>query len=121
MKLRHIHLISILSMVVFAWSCTINSHHMLKTSKDFVFDTIPTSQNMEYTIAPGDLLQFRLYSNGGYMLIDISSGNGGNNNLLMRTSAITYLVREDSMVKLPILQDVNLVGLKIKDDVFRYF
>ena len=115
MKLRHIHLISILSTLVFAWSCTINSHHMLKTSKDFVFDTIPTSQNMEYTIAPGDLLQFRLYSNGGYMLIDISSGNGGNNNLLMRTSAITYLVRQDSMVKLPILQDVNLVGLKIKD------
>lgn len=115
MKLRHINLITALSLIVFAWSCTVNSHHMLKTSKDFVFDTIPQNQSAEYTIAPGDLLQFRLYSNGGYLLIDISSGNGGGNNLLMRTATITYLVRQDSMVKLPILQDVNLVGMKIKD------
>jgi polysaccharide export outer membrane protein len=115
MRSKHLLITTILVSIVFTWSCTINSHHMLKTSKDFPFDTIPTTQNLEYTIAPGDLLQFRLYSNAGYMLIDISSGNGGNNNLLMRTNAITYLVRQDSMVKLPILGDINMVGKKIKD------
>jgi polysaccharide biosynthesis/export protein len=91
---------------------------MLRTPKDYVFDTIPENTNVEYTIATGDLLQYRLYSNAGYMLIDITSGNAGGNNLLMRTNNITYLVRQDSMVKLPILGDVNLVGMKIKDAEF---
>ncbi len=110
--------IATLLSLILSWSCTVNSHHMLKTPRDYVFDTVPQKFDIEYTIATGDLLQYRLYSNAGYMLIDITSGNAGGNNLLMRTNNITYLVRQDSMVKLPILGDVNLVGMKIKDAEF---
>lgn len=94
-------------------SCTVNSHLMLKTPKDFVFDSIPENQTEEYVIAPGDQLEFRLYSNGGFSVIDLTSGTKGGNNTLSRNMIITYLVQNDGDVKLPILGEVPIVGKSI--------
>jgi polysaccharide export outer membrane protein len=96
-------------------SCTVNSHLMLKTPKDFVFDSIPTEQNTEYVISGGDQLDFRLYSNGGFSLIDISSGTGGGTNVQRMTVNIFYQVQPDGTAKLPILGDVHLAGLSIRE------
>lgn len=97
-------------------SCTVNSHLMLKTPKDFVFDSIPENSNDQYAITPGDQLQFRLYSNGGFAVIDMASGKGGGNtNAIMRTMNITYLVKPDGNAYLPVLGDVQLVGMTIID------
>ncbi len=99
-------------------SCTVNSHIMLDTPKDFVFDSIPEVQSDEYIISPGDQLQFRLYSNGGFSVIDITSGtgtsSGNNSNLNMtRTLNINYLVQNDGKVKIPILGETPIVGMTI--------
>ncbi len=104
-----------LALLMLVSSCTVNSHVMLKTPKDFVFDEIPSDLSQEYTITKGDKLQFRLFSNGGFKVIDMTSGkNSGANNLLRNNSTgINYVVRPDSMAKLPALGDVNIVGMNI--------
>lgn len=99
-------------------SCTVNSHLMLKTPKDFVFDSIPEVQSDEYVITPGDLLSFRLFANGGFSVIDMTSGasgGGGNSLALTRNITINYLVQNDGNVKIPILGEVPIVGKTILD------
>lgn len=101
-------------------SCTVNSHVMLKTPKDFVFDSIPEVQADEYVISPGDQLTFRLYSNGGFSVIDIASGTssgGGGTNMAVMTRGVnvSYLVQNDGNVKIPILGETPVVGMTILD------
>lgn len=105
-----------MALLMLVSSCSINSHVMLKTPKDFVFDEIPTNTELEYVITQDDLLQFRLYSNGGFVIIDITSGNQGSPNLIRSNSGtgMSYLVKPNGFVKLPILGEVNLIGKTIK-------
>ena len=98
-------------------SCTINSNRMLRTPKDYQFDTITNLMNdIEYKIAMNDQLIFQLYTNNGFQLIDMFNENGSNQNRLMMNGGmngnfgINYMVRQDSLVELPIVGDVNLVG-----------
>ncbi len=98
-------------------SCTINSNRMLRTSKDYQFDTITSLMNdVEYKIAMNDQLIFQLYTNNGFQLIDMFNENGTNQNRMMMGGGmngnfgINYMVRQDSLVELPIVGDVNLVG-----------
>ena len=98
-------------------SCTINSNRMLRTPKDYQFDTITNLMNdIEYKIAMNDQLIFQLYTNNGFQLIDMFNENGSNQNRMMMGGGmngnfgINYMVRQDSLVELPIVGDVNLVG-----------
>jgi polysaccharide export outer membrane protein len=91
---------------------------MLKTPKDFVFDSIPENTVDEYVISPGDQIQFRLFSNGGFSVIDIASGAGsgnGNNSsvALARNINVSYLVQNDGNVKIPILGETPITGKTI--------
>jgi polysaccharide export outer membrane protein len=97
-------------------SCTVNSHVMLKTPKDFVFDEIPKEQNLEYVISEGDQLDFKLYSNGGFAVIDIASGTAGaaGANVAQRTLSVNYLVEPTGKAKLPILGEIYLKGKTIR-------
>jgi len=89
---------------------------MLKTPKDFVFDEIPTEQNLEYVLSPGDQLDFRLYSNGGFAVIDMASGTGGSANLQRAAAlSVSYLVEPNGKVKLPILGDVHMIGKTVRE------
>lgn len=110
-------LLTILAIISLITSCTVNSHVMLKTPKDFVFDEIPTEQNLEYVISEGDLLDFRLYSNGGFAVIDIASGTGGGAgaNMALRVMSVSYLVEPDGKTKLPILGDIYVKGKTIRE------
>lgn len=98
-------------------SCTVNSHVMLKTPKDFVFDEIPTEQDLEYVISEGDLLAFKLYSNGGFAVIDISSGtgSGAGGNMALRSISVSYLVQPDGKTLLPILGEIYIKGKTIRE------
>ena len=98
-------------------SCTINSNRMLRTTKDYQFDTITNLMNdIEYKIAMNDQLIFQLYTNNGFQLIDMFNESGTNQNRMMMGGGmngnfgINYMVRQDSLVELPIVGDVNLVG-----------
>ena len=111
-------------------SCTINSNRMLRTPKDYQFDTITNLMNdVEYKIAINDQLVFQLYTNNGFKLIDMfnEDNNGGNRMMGMGNFVINYLIRQDSMVELPIIGDVNLVGKTAREaelfleDIFSEF
>lgn len=89
---------------------------MLRTPKDYQFDTISNlMKNVEYKIAVNDQLNFQLYTNNGFQLIDRFNESGSGQNRLMNGGmngnfGINYMVRQDSLVELPIIGNVNLVG-----------
>ena len=105
----------LLAGLMFWSSCTINSHVMLKTPKGYVFDTPPDKPIDEYIISVNDILQFRLFANDGFQLIDIASGQAGlgSQQALAARSNINYVVQADSLVRLPILGNINIVGKTI--------
>ena len=90
---------------------------MLRTPKDYQFDTISNlMNNVEYKISVNDQLNFQLYTNNGFQLIDRFNQNVSSQNRLMMNGGmngnfgINYMVRQDSLVELPIIGNVNLVG-----------
>lgn len=111
-----------LALVIFN-SCTVNSHIMLKTPKDYVFNELnPNNNKEEYKIAINDVIVFQLYTNNGFQLIDMFNQNGNanqqNRNMMMGGNGnigIQYMIRQDSLVELPILGEVSLVGKSIKE------
>lgn len=105
----------LLAGLMFWSSCTINSHVMLKTPKDYVFDTPPDKPIDEYIISVNDILQFKLFANDGFQLIDIASGQAGSGSqaALSQRNTINYVVQTDSLARLPILGNINIVGKTI--------
>ena len=97
-------------------SCGINSNIMLKTPKGYVFDSIPMNPSREYKLAPNDIIEFRLYANDGFKVIDLSAGTiaGNQGGAAVRNqiagSFINYLIRPDSIARLPMLGDIKLAG-----------
>ena len=98
---------------------------MLKSPRDFVFGSIPMVPKTDYEIAPNDLVSFRLYANDGFKVIDLAAGtsaegSGGATarNMSFGGNFITYLVRTDSMARIPMLGDFKIAGLtKIEAEV----
>jgi polysaccharide export outer membrane protein len=107
----------LLAGLMFWSSCTINSHVMLKTPKGYVFDTPPDKPMDEYIISINDILQFKLFANGGFQLIDIAAGQSDGGSQLARAAGINinYVVQADSLARLPILGNINIVGKTIVD------
>ena len=107
----------LLAGLMFWSSCTINSHVMLKTPKNYVFDTPPDKPMDEYIVSVNDVLQFRLFANDGFQLIDIATGQGGGSSqaVFSQRNTINYVVQTDSLVKLPVLGKINLVGKTISE------
>ncbi len=94
--------------------CTVNSHVMLKTKSNYVFDEIDHTNNPEYKIATNDIIDFRLFTNDGFEVIDMVSQQNNSNRVLMNSAnIIQYNIRKDSLVELPIIGEVNLVGKTI--------
>lgn len=96
-------------------SCSVNSHVMLKTPRDFVFDIPPEIPQDEYVISANDILKFRLYSNNGFIIIDLASGTKGNNSSFGQT--IQYNVNHEGVTKLPIIGDIKISGYTVNDAI----
>ena len=106
-------LIKIFLLITISTSCTVNSHVMLRTKNDYVFDTINYKNNPEYKIAANDIIDFRLFTNDGFEVIDMVSQQSNNRTMLNQANIIQYNIRKDSLVELPIIGEVNLVGKTI--------
>ncbi|HQV00946.1 MAG: polysaccharide biosynthesis/export family protein [Bacteroidia bacterium] len=50
--------------------CYINSSVMFKTPKNYPYSIDQTIGNLEYRIAPNDIIEFSIYNNDGYKLIE---------------------------------------------------
>lgn len=108
----------VLVLSILIHSCGINSDLMFKTPKDYPYDTIPDLKNLEYKLSINDEIIFRLFSNQGFKILDIISGesatsSSNNNQSLSQSNTITYKIEQDSSVKLPIIGKIKLVGMAL--------
>ena len=110
------YLITITLGLIILTGCTINSNRMLRTPNNYAFDQIEEKLNeIEYKIDVNDQITFQLYTNNGFQLIDMFSESGNNQQsqrIMMngQNQGLFYFVRQDSLVELPIIGDINLVG-----------
>ncbi len=88
---------------------------MLETNRNYKFTPLPDSvQSEEYKISPNDLINFRLYSNDGFRLVDFS--NLDNTSVTNVTGGGTdYLVEQDGTVVFPVIGRTPLQGMTIRE------
>jgi len=108
-----------------SWTgCTINRNIMFRTPSDFAFDPFNPISDVNYRIAPNDLVSFQLYSNKGERLLSMTAGTtaggvngngGGNLQAMNQNNRFVYEVRPDGTVELPELGPVPLAGLNIDE------
>ena len=114
-------------------SCGINGNMMFKTPKDgsFVYDSIPLKPKEDYKLSIDDKLTFNLNTNDGKNLIEGMSGtatfmnqssNGGGVSNSGARGINEYVIRSNGFVELPVLGDLYVEGLTIKqcEDTLEY-
>ena len=96
-------------------SCNVNRDLMFKTPRNYEFDDISLEKQVEYKISPNDRLNFRLFTNDGFRLIDLSSGDvtAGGGMALANANLISYLVELDGTIELPTIGQVKIDGLTL--------
>jgi polysaccharide biosynthesis/export protein len=89
---------------------------MLQTDSKFKFTPLPDSiTSLEYKISPNDFVNFRLFSNDGFRLIDYTNISDNNSNSLQyATAGIDYLVEQDGDIVLPTIGRTHVAGLTIR-------
>ncbi len=94
----------------------LNPNIMLKTGKDFQYTKFPdsTTNTKEYRLSPNDLIEFNIYSNDGFKLVDLTSSGSGNVNFRLQNS-LEYLIDPEGFSKLPILGRTKISGYTIKE------
>lgn len=100
-------------------SCNIlNPNNMLHADRHFAYDTLAkdSAYSEEFRLGANDAIEFRLFANDGFKMVDIiSSGtNNSNNNALLR-QGFEYFLDKDGNVKLPIVGQENLQGMTIRE------
>ncbi|MGY6560839.1 MAG: polysaccharide biosynthesis/export family protein [Luteibaculaceae bacterium] len=99
---------------------------MFKADRDFPFDTFPDKEDPEYKLAPNDLVTVKIFSNDGFILIDMLAMMGGedmgqrqgNQQMFMMPlgqMVQSYFIDEEGFVKLPIVGRVKIAGMSIWD------
>ena len=111
-------LFAIIPALIFLSSCAnINSNILFKIPKGdkFVFDSIPLTPNEDYKLGTGDRFNFLFGTNDGEKIIFNQSGVENNMGNIQNQNrfAISYLVRQDGTVNLPLLGIVNIEGKSI--------
>jgi polysaccharide biosynthesis/export protein len=123
-----VKLISVVGFFAMLNSCMINSNMMFKTPKDgsFVYDSIPLKPKEDYKLSIDDKLVFTLSTNNGKNLIEgITGTSAGVNGGQMNSGGGLgnhYIIRSNGYVELPVLGDLYLEGLTIKqcEDTLEY-
>jgi len=100
-------------------SCGINTSIMFKTDKSFQGTTDKTIGNVEYKIAPNDILSISVYTNDGFKLIDLTANSSSVTDFSQNNSNISggnsYNVDIDGFVKLPMIGRVKIQGLTSRE------
>lgn len=85
---------------------------MLQTKKDFNYDKISDSlSRQDYRIAPNDMMNYRVFTNDGFKLIDLANQV---NNVFYRND-LEVLVESNGSVKMPMIGYIQLAGLTIRE------
>jgi len=89
---------------------------MLRTGRNYDFATPPSVPQYQYKIAANDFIQFRIFSNDGFKLIDLSNfttnvGGAG-------AIRLQYLVEFDGTIKLPTIGRTPIAGMTLREAEF---
>jgi len=86
---------------------------MFKTPKgvEEKTDSIPLRPLTEYTISRDDKFTFTLYTNGGKRIVENMAGMNENQGSFTTPE---YLVRSNGMAELPLIGEITLAGLTVK-------
>lgn len=97
--------------------CTVNRNIMFKTPLDHAFEAFPDSgaQANALVLQPNDVLQFRLFANDGFKMIDLVSEGGAREAAFMNRTLFNYLVEADGLCKLPLLNRIPLAGKTLRE------
>lgn len=99
--------------MLFLSSCkSLIQNHMLKTDEDFQFDELPETRDLEYKIAPNDVVIIRLFTNEGSALLNILNQTGQNTST--GGSAIELKVEFDGFINLPVVGRKYIAGLTVR-------
>lgn len=106
------YLIPFFLVLVFFSSCKVlRSNLMLKTPKDFNYDQLVDSlSRKDYRIAPNDAIQYRIFTNNGFNLIDLAKSSTSS----FRPD-LDVIVESDGFVKMPWIGRVKVAGMTIKE------
>lgn len=95
---------------------TLNPSVMLKTKKDFKYAAFPPVPVKEYKLAPNDEFSFRVYSNDGFKLIDISAlSPEAAGRATIQNSGLLLKIDFDGTTKLPLLGRTSLQGMTVRE------
>lgn len=92
---------------------------MFKVPNGYNYATDQTIGNVEYRIAPNDIIGFSVYTNDGFKLVDLTTNateiTGRMQNFNNIDNMTEFLVEPDGNVKLPIIRKVKVSGLTIRE------
>lgn len=100
-------------------SCRVlNPSIMLQTRKDYKFDTLKMDsmvyKTQEYHISPNDIIEFRLFTNDGFTIINLTS-QGNTNAAALNRLNFQYQLNGEGVVKLPVIGFISLKGLSVHE------
>lgn len=91
---------------------------MLTTDSKYQFDTLKMDSatfSTEYRLAPNDIIEFRLFANDGFKMIDLVAAGGSNNNNNVVRQGFEYTLDKRGEVKLPLLGMVKLDSMTLRE------
>ena len=96
--------------IIFLNSCKIfYPNQMFKTPKQFKYNNFDTTGVEEYVIRPFDKLKVQVYSNNGYILVDMEAQQ------IQANQTPEYLVDKNGNIKLPIINTVHIAGKTVEE------
>jgi polysaccharide export outer membrane protein len=96
--------------------CSINRDIMFKTHRDFEFDEYKDTARSPLRLQPNDMINFRLFANDGFKLIDLVSESGAREaSILQRNGSFIYFIENDGLVKLPLLGRIQVAGMTLRE------
>lgn len=113
--MRNLFILAVL--LLFATSCKyLTPNIMLQTKKDFKYTDLKdtSAQGKEYKLSPNDIIEFRLYSNDGFKLVDLTTVTGNANSNVNFREDRKYIIEYDGFVKLPVIGRTELRGLTVR-------
>jgi polysaccharide export outer membrane protein len=113
---KSICFLSFLLIILALQSCGVNSNIMFKTPKgnEFKYDTIPMQPKEDYRISGDDRFIFTISTNSGQRIIERMSGLASSQGMTAGQQ-LDYLVKSDGYVNLPILGEIKVDGLTVKN------
>ncbi len=111
---------SFLSGLLFCSCASYKQNIMFKSTEGYqpeVFKKEAMSAEKDYVIQKNDLLKLEVYSNNGERFIDPNpdlSNTGGNGKPQPQTAQVTYLVDQNGIAKLPLIGEIKLLGLTLR-------